>query len=106
MAKDEPPVAPRPGAAPDAPDAPDALDALAAALRDHVGNPNPGGELSEALRMVSRQARAAGIPPEQMLVVLKRTFNEVTHATPDVGEDQRVNELRALVTLCIKAYYS
>ena len=56
--------------------------------------------------MVSRQARADGIPPEQMLVVLKRTFNEVTHATPDVGEDQRVNELRALVTLCIKAYYS
>jgi hypothetical protein len=100
MAKDEPPVAPRPGAAPDA------LGALAAALRDHVGNPDPGGDLSEALRMVSRQARTDGIPPEQMLVVLKRTFNEVTHATPDVGEEQRVNELRALVTLCIKAYYS
>jgi len=56
--------------------------------------------------MASRQARADGIRPEQLLIVLKRTFNEVTHATSDAGEDKRVNHLRELVTLCIKAYYS
>ncbi len=100
MADDPPPVAPREG-----PSA-NALDAIVAALHDHVEGRHPDRKLGEALRMASRRARADGIRPEQLLVVLKRTFNEVTHATSDAGEEQRVNELRALVTLCIKAYYS
>lgn len=100
MAEDLPPVAPRPAAPANA------LDAIVAALNGHVGGPDSDRKLGEALRMASRQARADGIRPEQLLIVLKRTFNEVTHATSDAGEDKRVNHLRELVTLCIKAYYS
>ncbi|HTI62957.1 MAG TPA: hypothetical protein VL524_05560 [Gemmatimonadaceae bacterium] len=77
---------------------------LRTALVRFAASPDDG-ELRDALRLVSDEARARGILPEQLLTTLK----DMWHAVPNVrvatgGEPARL--LQRMVTICIKEYYS
>jgi hypothetical protein len=80
---------------------------LRARLRAHVADPTtPDEALGRALRELGAFARAHAVHVEQLLVLLKDTFERLTpHSARDTPAD-RAERLERLVTLCIKAYYA
>jgi hypothetical protein len=80
---------------------------LRARLRAHVSDPSvPDAELGQALRELGAFARAHGVHVEQILVLLKDTFDRLTPHTARDSPADRTERLERLVTLCIRAYYA
>ncbi|HWZ60381.1 MAG TPA: hypothetical protein VNW46_15485 [Gemmatimonadaceae bacterium] len=82
---------------------------LRARLRAQVADPTlPDAELGRALRELGAFARSHGVQVEQLLVLLKDTFDRLTpHSGLTVASaTDRTERLEKLVTLCIRAYYS
>ena len=63
--------------------------------------------LREALRLVAREARERGIPPERLVVTLKRLWLAASKA--DGGRDaprlEQERRLRDFVALCVEEYF-
>jgi hypothetical protein len=82
---------------------------LRAQLRAQVADPTlSDADQGRALRAVCALARQHNIQVEQLLVVLKDTFDRLTPATslgPSSAAD-RTARLERLVTLCIRTYYA
>jgi hypothetical protein len=80
---------------------------LRARLRAQVADPTrPDVELGRALRELGVFAREHGVHVEQLLVILKDTFDRLTPHTARTAPGDRVERLEHLVTLCIRAYYA
>jgi len=76
------------------------------ALDGLVKTPTSDGKLlREALQILAREAREKGVPPEQLLVVLKETWYALPalHSVQEPAEQVRL--LQRVVTMCIKEYY-
>lgn len=86
---------------------------IAAELRTRVrtllANPDtPGDASSRALGDVCAYARANGVQVEQLVVLLKETFDRMTPHSPigAASAAERVSRLDRLVTLCIRTYFA
>ena len=81
------------------------LDALRRALRAYLHDSEDASGLQAALGLVSTEARARHILPEQLLVMLKELWNTLpeVRAMTDAGEQVRL--LQRVVTMCIREYY-
>jgi hypothetical protein len=78
-------------------------------LRAQVADPTrPEAELGVALRALGAFAREHGVQVEQLLVLLKDTFDRLTPHTSLTASSaaDRTERLERLVTLCIRTYYS
>lgn len=71
----------------------------------HFAEHSDDGNLRDALRLASAEARATGIPPEQVLTTLKALWYETPNLRGAAGPDH-VRLLQRVVTMCIKEYYS
>jgi hypothetical protein len=83
------------------------VDAVREALDRYARRPaEPSPDLRAALHELAREARLLCIPPEQLLILLKRvwqTVPEVVNA-PNPAEQTRV--LQAVVSICIREYFA
>jgi hypothetical protein len=82
---------------------------LRARLRTHLVDPTiPDDALGRALRDVCAYARANNVQVEQLLVLLKDTFDRLTPHSPigAVSSAERTARLERLVTLCIRTYFA
>lgn len=77
----------------------EALDAMVRAPSSDNAN------LRSALHGLASEAREKGLPPEQLLIVLKETWYSLPaiYAVQEPGEQTRL--LQRVVTMCIKEYY-
>ena len=86
--------------------APETIDGLRSAVAQYLDAPLHGDALRHALKRASADARAKGMLPEELLVVLK----DVLYALPGVRAmretDSRARLLQRIVTMCIKEYYA
>ncbi|MFI5229696.1 MAG: hypothetical protein ACHQWU_11550 [Gemmatimonadales bacterium] len=91
---------PRPGAI-----AGETIDAVRSALLQQLDGESNDESLRLALRGMAAEAREKGVPPEQLLVVLK----DIWYSSPGVrGMSEPADQIRRLqrvVTICIKEYY-
>jgi hypothetical protein len=81
---------------------------LRARLRAQVTDPTLSEEaLGRALRELGAFAREHNVQVEQLLVLLKDTFDRLTpYPAPGASAADRSERLDRLVTLCIRAYYT
>lgn len=80
------------------------LDTLRTALAGHARGEPVSDAMCDALRAVSRDARARGITAERLLI----DFKLLWYALPEVRTlrpQQQSDGLAELVTLCIREYY-
>ena len=84
------------------------VDAVRRALESYLRRPSeePAPEVRVALHKLAREARQKAVPPEQLLLILKRTWQSL----PDVenARDQReqTRVLQRVVSMCIKEYFA
>jgi hypothetical protein len=62
-------------------------------------------ELRDALHELAREARLRRIPPEQLLVVLKRIWRSLPDAANTADEMEQRRNLQRAVTMCINEYF-
>jgi hypothetical protein len=83
---------------------------LRARLRIHLADPDLSDDAAaaRAMRELGAYARSNGVQVEQLLVVLKETFDRMTPHSPmgAASAAERVARLDRLVTLCIRAYFA
>lgn len=72
------------------------------ALRDGI----VGGELREALHSLGREARARGMTPERLLLLLKELWNELPAVRRAAGTPAQQTLLSRLVTMSIEEYFA
>lgn len=83
----------------------DTIDRLRAALTDFAGGAAHDDDLRAALRLVSADARARVVPPEEVLVQLKRLWHALPARDPRRGAADDTPSLQRVVTMCIEEYY-
>ena len=82
----------------------DALAALRATLSRHQGGKADLGDLKVPLRTFCECARREEMPPERVIIAVKRVLDEFPAQQPDA---RAANELRSrAVTLAIDLFYS
>jgi hypothetical protein len=87
---------------------------LRARLRTHLAAPDTEGDAAaaaaptRALGDVCAYARSNGVQVEQLVVLLKETFDRMTPHSPigAASAAERVSRLDRLVTLCIRTYFA
>jgi hypothetical protein len=77
--------------------------ALERSLRD-VGEPTE--DVRCALNGLVREARERGVPPEQLLVVLKRLWYGLPEIRVAEPASDQARILQRVVTMCIKEYFA
>jgi hypothetical protein len=83
------------------------VHAVRCALERYANQPGDGAPfLRAALHDLAREARLIAMPPEQLLVVLKHTWQGLPQvvSAPDQSEQTRI--LQSVVTMCIKEYFA
>jgi hypothetical protein len=83
------------------------VDALREALERYARHPaetSPG--LRAALHELAREARLLGMPPEQLLVLLKRVWHELPDIANAADHIEQTRILQAVVTMCIREYFA
>ena len=87
--------------------APEAVDALRCALEEYARHPTESApELRAALHDLAREARLAALPPEELLLVLKRTWNGLPEVKTAPNQNTQLRVLQSVVTMCIKEYFA
>ena len=83
----------------------EAVDAVRSALEEYARHPE-ATELRSALHELAREARIVGMRPEELLVILKRTWTSlpVVAKAPDPLTQTRL--LQSVVTMCIREYFA
>ena len=84
----------------------DAVLALREALGRRLAGDSTDGDVRQALRRLSHEARANGLHGEQVVIVLKQMWNELAGRSETLAADERRQTLERLVTLCIEEYYA
>ena len=81
---------------------------LRARVRAQVADPTLSEDaMGRALRELGAYARQHDVRVEQLLVVLKDTYDRLTpHPVSSTAATERAERLDRLVTLCIRAYYA
>ena len=86
----------------------EAVDSVRVALERYVETlaTEPAPELRTALHTLAQDARAKAVPPEHLLIALKRIWQSLpsVEKAHDYGEQTRV--LQRVVTICIKEYFA
>lgn len=82
------------------------LDAVRRALRAYLQDSGDASALQAALVLVSTEARARSILPEQLLVTLKELWNTLPEVRAMTDAAEQVRLLQRVVTMCIRAYYT
>ena len=83
------------------------LDALRAAIEAHLHHTDADStRLGDALRSLTREARARGARPEHLIVALKHSWSALPELQHAVDRQARSRLLERLITLCIEAYYA
>jgi hypothetical protein len=74
-------------------------------LAEYLAAPTGDGvALRGALNAMGAEARARSIPPEHLLVTLKKVWYALPHPSEDPALQTAL--LQRVVTMCIKEYYS
>lgn len=80
------------------------------ALRETLGRASTRGRYDEELRDVlvraAAEARAARIPPEQLLITLKSIWYSLPEIVSGAASDQGTPLLQELISRCIEQYYA
>jgi hypothetical protein len=76
------------------------------ALRAYLASSADAVPLQNALLMMSAEARARALLPEQLLVVLKDVWAALPEVRAMTDAAEQVRLLQRVVTMCIKEYYS
>ena len=82
------------------------LDAVRLALRAYLCDPDDVSALQASLLLVSSEARARNIMPEQLLVMLKELWSTLPEVRAMTDTSQQVRLLQRVVTMCIREYYN
>ena len=86
----------------------EAVDSVRIALEQYVDTlaAEPAPELRTALHVLAQDARAKAVPPEHLLIALKRIWQTLptVEKAQDYAEQTRV--LQRVVTICIKEYFA
>lgn len=82
------------------------LAALRQALARRLSSREGDGELRGALRDVSREAQRRGLHAEQLVIALKRVWDEIPEVRAAGSREARLRMLERVVTLCIEEYYT
>ena len=82
------------------------VDAVRLALRAYLHEPEDTSALQASLLLVSSEARARNILPEQLLVTLKELWNSLPEVRAMTDATQQVRLLQRVVTMCIREYYN
>lgn len=85
---------------------PDAAAALHDALEHYVGNGGDEGTLRAALRLVTAEARAKDIPPEQLMIAFKSLWEELPSVRATSDPRLRSRLLERLITASIQEYFA
>ena len=83
----------------------ESLNAVRLALRAYLQNSQEPGALQASLLRLATQARERNIPPEQLLVTLKETWNALPEVRSMNDAREHVRLLQRVVTMCIRQYY-
>lgn len=87
--------------------APGAVDALRCALEEYVRHPTESApDLRAALHDLAREARLIAMPPEELLLLLKRTWNGLPEVMSAPDQSSQLRVLQSVVTMCIKEYFA
>ena len=81
------------------------LDAVRLALREYLHDADASA-LQASLLLVSTEARARNVLPEQLLVTLKELWNTLPEVRAMSDAGQQVRLLQRVVTMCIHEYYN
>lgn len=81
------------------------IDAVREALREYLGT-GSSSALQHALVRLATEAREKSILPEQLLIMLKDTWNALPEVRAMTDTPQQIRLLQRVVTMCIKEYYS
>ncbi len=81
------------------------IDTVREALRVYLAT-GSSSALQHALVRLATEARRTSILPEQLLIVLKDTWNNLPEVRAMTDTPQQVRLLQRVVTMCIKEYYS
>jgi hypothetical protein len=78
---------------------------LIESLRGCVGAGAPGEDVAAALARCAREARAAGLKSEQLVVTLRELWNETSGHSLRRRPDAHATTLTRLVDIALTAYY-
>jgi hypothetical protein len=81
------------------------VHALRSALRQSLRDGNHGAELHDLLCRAAGEARAAGMPPEQLLKEVKAIWHSLPETPGAMGSEAPPRLLQDLVSRCIQEYY-
>lgn len=79
---------------------------LRAAFDQALRDGKVGGELRGALRALGQEARATGMTPEKLLVLLKMLWQELPAVRAATGTPAHQALLSRLVTMSIEEYFT
>lgn len=82
------------------------LEALRKALARRLSGQSDDRELRCVLRTVSRAAQARGLHAEQLVIALKRVWEETPEVRAAGSREARLRTMERIVTLCIEEYYA
>lgn len=81
------------------------LEAVRLALRAYLQDSQEPGAVQASLLRLAAQARERNIPPEQLLITLKETWNALPEVRSMNDAREQVRLLQRVVTMCIREYY-
>lgn len=81
------------------------LQRVRRALVADLGSREPSDELRAALTAMAAEARASGILPERLLVLLKELWYGLPEVEAAVDGTSQTRILQRVVTICIREYY-
>jgi hypothetical protein len=81
------------------------IAAVRVALREYLKS-GSSSALQQALLHMAAEAHERSILPEQLLIVLKDTWNALPEVRGMTDTPEQVRLLQRVVTMCIKEYYS
>ena len=82
------------------------LTALRNALQQRLSGSTGDAEIRQALRAMSREARAESLHAEQVIVALKRVWESLPEVRRASDRQEQNRLLERVVTLCIEEYYA
>jgi hypothetical protein len=83
----------------------ESLDAVRLALRAYLQDSQEPSALQASLLRLATQAHERKIPPEQLLITLKETWNALPEVRSMNDSREQVRLLQRVVTMCIREYY-
>lgn len=82
------------------------LAALREALsRNGTRTPPPDGEVHRTIRQLVEEARAAGLPVEQVIILVKREWKELGIVSRARPRPETNTVVERLVTICLDEYF-